>query len=444
MNIRAIVEAQNPWWRERHARAARKYPFRRRLQHRVLRQVLRIEDRRAVVLMGPRQVGKTVLLRQTVDDLLDDGWPPLNILYFDFSDVRLTREVPVHEIAELQGLGLHPDYPRVVLLDEVSYAPRWDRWLKQAVDRESGRLVVTDSAATVVRQAGRESGVGRWDEHWLEGLTLSEFLGLQRRLGILRDSGRGDLLSDALAFIPQYLDLGGFPEHATSTNVADALSRLRDQVVAQAVLRDLGGRVRDPEQVRKLFVYLIRESGGLWNESHRASDLGSDRRAVGQWLQLIEDTLLVVRLKRFVDKAAAGLRAQPKLYSADHGLVNAFALGDSSQPEVRARVYEAVVFRHLRELVREDARSTLSYYRDRTGREVDFVLDLPGERVLIEVTGSRQVKRQKRERLGAVARKVGADRRIIVFGGNLAEEREEVRITPLGSFLLDPQEAVSG
>lgn len=443
MDIRAIIQAQNPWWRHPHERAARKYPFRRQLQPLVLRQVRRVEDRRAVVLMGPRQVGKSVLLRQTVDDLLDDGWPPLNILYFDFEDGRLTPEVAAYEVVEIEREGVRPDYPRVLLFDEVARSPRWDRWLKQAVDQELGRIVVTDSAATVVRQAGRESGVGRWDEYWLEGLTLSEFLGLQRRLGNLPEAPAEVGLADALPFIPQYLSLGGFPEHASSVNVADALRRLREQVVAQAILRDLGGRVRDPEQVRKLFAFLVRESGGLWNESDRAVDLGSDRRTVGQWLQLLEDTLLVVRLERLALKPAAGLRSKPKLYAADHGLVNAFALADSTDPEVRARVYEAAVFRHLRELLRGDSRTAISYYRDRSGREVDFVVDLPDARVLIEVTGSSRVKSEKLARLDDVARAIGADRQVVVFGGELGETGEAVRTVPLGSFLFDPGQAVA-
>ncbi len=444
MDLRATVELQNPWWRDPQVRVGRRHPFRRDLQPRVLGQLRRVADRRAVVLMGPRQVGKSVLLRQTVDDLLDAGWPPGNVLYFDFSDDRLTGAVAARELTELEVAGRHPDYPRVLLLDEIARSPRWDLWLKQAVDQEIGRIAVTDSAASVMREARRESGVGRWDEHWLEGLTLAEFVGLQRSAGLLAESREESGLGAAAAFIPQYLELGGFPEHALAPLAQDALRRLREQIVAQAILRDLGGRVRDPEQVRKLFSFLVQESGGEWNESKRAADLDSDRRTVGEWLQLLEDTLLVVRLDRLAVHPAAGLRAQPKLYAADHGLINAFALADTSDPEIRARVYEAAVFRHLRELAREDARTGIAYYRDRSGREVDFVLDLPDARVLIEVTGSARVKGEKVTRLGEVARRIGADRQVVVYGGSLSTEEQATRTVPLGSFLFDPRAAVAG
>lgn len=437
IEMKALLEAQNPWWLRPDERAARRFPYRRQLQGTILRQILRIEDRRAVVLMGPRQVGKSVLLAQAADDLLDEGWPPQNLLYFDFSDSRLTEELSVHQIEELVPDAISSDYPQVLLLDEVSRAPRWDLWLKQAVDRRRGRIVVTDSAATVVRQAGRESGAGRWDEYWLETLSYAEFLSIRGVVDETESAGAPRGVTPAL--LERYLETGGFPEHALAVSVPAALSRLREQIVAQAILRDLGGRVKDPDQVRKLFAFVVRQSGGIWNETDRASDLQSNRHSVRQWRQLLEDTLLVVPLERFAERAAAALRSRPKLYAADHGLVAAFALTDPADPEIRSRIFETTVFRHLRELLRGDSRSGLYYYRDRSGREVDFVLDLPGSRVLLEVTISNRLKPGKLSQLEEVAGKTGAERRIVIFGGSISVEQERAQAIPLGTFLLDPQ-----
>jgi predicted AAA+ superfamily ATPase len=437
IEMKALLETQNPWWLRPEERVARRYPYRRPLQGTILRQILRLEDRRAVVLMGPRQVGKSVMLAQTADDLLDEGWPPQNLVYFDFSDSRLIEELAVHQLEELVPDAMAPDYPRVLLLDEVSRAPRWDLWLKQAVDRHGGRIVVTDSAATVVRQAGRESGVGRWDEYWLETLSYAEFLSLRGAIDQTASPGAPRGVTPAL--LERYLELGGFPEHALATNVPAARSRLREQIVAQAILRDLGGRVKDPDHVRKLFAFLVRESGGIWNETDRASDLQSNRHSVRQWRQLLEDTLLVVPLERFTERPAVALRSRPKIYAADHGLVAAFALTDPADPETRGRIVETTVFRHLRELLRGDARTSLSYYRDRSEHEVDFVLDLPGSRVLVEVTISGRLKPGKLSRLEEVARKTGAERKIVVFGGAIGGEQDRAQAIPLGTFLLDPQ-----
>src|SRR5258708_1418214 len=80
--------------------------------------------------------------------------------------------------------GFEPGQPRVLLLDEINLVPRWDRWLKQAVDSASGlRVVATGSAASWIRTGGKESGQGRWDELQLEGLTFREFLALNSAPG---------------------------------------------------------------------------------------------------------------------------------------------------------------------------------------------------------------------------------------------------------------------
>jgi uncharacterized protein len=89
--FREILQDQNPWWRSADARRASAYPVRRELQREVVERAGRLADRRAVVVVGPRQVGKTVLLLQTADDLLTAGWPAANLTYFDFSDDRLLR-----------------------------------------------------------------------------------------------------------------------------------------------------------------------------------------------------------------------------------------------------------------------------------------------------------------------------------------------------------------
>jgi len=438
-----LVEEKNPWWKQPEQRAARAFPAKRDVQPRVVRHIRRFEDRRALVLMGPRQVGKTTVLLQTVDDLLDAGWPAANLTYFDFSDDRLTEEVSARAIVAVEPAGLDPHHPRAFLFDEIGSALDWDRWLKQAVDARHGRFVVTDSAATLMRQKGRESGVGRWDEWWLEGLTL-------RELALLASPGGEpvEALRRRPELVDQYLALGGFPEIVLQAGALDAgllLRRLREGVVEKAILRDIAREVRDPEPILALFVYLVQQSGGIWNARKRAGDLGRDERSVSQWQTLLADTLLITALPRHAQHAAASLRSRPKLYAADHGLVQAFAVAGHSDTERQGRVLETAVYRHLREVEREHAHSSgaLSYYRDRRGLEADFVLELPKARIVVEVTSSRRVKKEKLERLRQVGEKVGALGLTLVYGGLVSEEVGGVRVTPAARFLLDPWRTVA-
>jgi hypothetical protein len=410
------------------------------MQGKVSAQILRLEDRRAVLVIGPRQVGKTTLLFQAVDDLLDRGWPPANVLYFDFSDPRLVDDVSPRDVLAITPAGVSADRPRVLLLDEISRATRWDLWLKQAVDRGIGRIAATDSAASVLRQGSRESGQGRWDELWLEGLDFPEFVALRSPPGESFEAG----LAAAPNHLDAYLELGGFPEYANSDPSAEVRRRLRSDVVERAILRDLAGRVEDPNRVRDLFVYLVQESGGLLNVQNRARDLDADHRSVASWLALLEDTLLISSLPLAGPHAAARLRSQPKVYAVDHGLVQAFAAlpEPGRDHDIRSRVFEAVVYRHLRDLSR-DLEAQLGYWRGPKGSEIDFLLrGRDGRSVAIEVTSGWRPRADKLTQAAKAGEKIGAARTILVHGGLEEGQVDEVRVMPLGRFLADPLRAV--
>jgi predicted AAA+ superfamily ATPase len=344
-------------------------------------------------------------LEQVIDDLLDAGWPAPNLTYFDFSDDRLVEDVTARDVAETEPMGLDPSRPRIFLLDEISQALRWDRWLKQAVDKGIGRIVVTDSAASVLREGARESGQGRWDEVRIEGLSFGEFFRIHQ--GVEQPAGLGS------------------PPPAAPPNVLE---------------RDLAGRVDDPGRVRDFFVYLVQESGAEYVATHRANDLARDRRTVDGWLRRLEDTFLLRDLEQRREKASKRLRSRPKVYAADHGLVMAFAASADpvNDPEVRAKVFEAVVYRHLREIG-----APLTYLRISDDLESDFALDTPAGPVLVETTQSRSVRARKTERLRELAERVGAVHSVVIHGG-LIEATPEERAAdqpvsmPLSRFLLNP------
>jgi len=440
---------QNPWWQSDPQPVL---PAFRRWPYAVLDKRLRDPIAPIVLLRGPRQVGKTTLLRQLADDLLDSGWPPANLTYFDFEDFRLKRQVSPEEIAKLRPADADRDRPQILLLDELHNVPRWDRWLKHAVDNRLGRIVATDSAASLLREAGRESGLGRWDEIVLEGLTAQEFAALTTGpAGAQRGSARSardDLrgLAGDPELVERYLAVGGFPAHATSDDYRLVRERLRNDIVDRALRRDLAARVQDPERLRKLFVYLVQESGAEQNLAARANDLGNvDARTVAKWVGLLEDTFLVVTLDRgsSSNKAAERLRGRSKLYAGDHGLVTAFAEVPAHESEVRGKVFETVVYRHLREIARAQS-GRVQYLRWKDGLEVDFILEAGSERFAVEVTHSVQPKPGKRKTLERAAERAGIGRAVLIHGGLAEGEVEGITFLPLFRFLADPWPALAG
>jgi predicted AAA+ superfamily ATPase len=429
-----ILQDQNPWWRAAEARRASSYPLRRKLQRKLVGRLWRLEDRRAALVLGPRQVGKTVMLLQTADDLLGQGWPAANLLYFDFSDERLDEDVEPRRLAEMRPAGFDPRHPHALLLDEVSRAPRWDLWLKQAVDAASGaRILATDSAAALLLKGGQESGQGRWDEFRLEGLSLEEFGELNSPPGEPADA----VLRRSVGLVERYLAVGGFPEHATSSDFPEIRRRLRGDIADRAIRRDLGRRGVDVERVSRLFAYFVEASGDSFSARKRALDLDADPRSIREWLDLLLQTQLLVQLNRRHDRAAAGLRSQPKIYAADHGMISAFAPTPQGEG-VRGRLFEAAVFRHLREAAVE-RQASLAFFRSHDGLELDFVVATESELIGIEVTGAARVRPEKLEKVRQAGERLRASRLYLVHGGAVsAEEESGIRLLTLPAFLLDP------
>ncbi len=431
MILTDLLQDQNPWWRDRAIRRARAYPVRREVQPKILTQILRADERRATLLLGPRQVGKTVLLLQLADDLLEKGLPPQNLTYFDFSDERITEEVTARQVVEAQPVGADDDYPRVFLFDEIRGSAKWDRWLKQAVDARVGRIVVTDSVAGPLRDGAVESGQGRWDEIYLEGLTFREFV----RFHVAPDEDLG-VSRFIPALLERYLVLGGFPGYLLREDVLEA-RRLRSGFAVRGIYRGLAGLGVDLARIKDLFVHLVQDSGMDFKAEARARDMKADPRSVRDWARLLTDTLLVSSLDRFSRNAAAGLRAKSKIYASDPGLVTAFALLPVQDNTVRARGFEAAVFRHLREAARE-LEGQLTYFRHREDLEIDFVLEIAGRLVAIEVTSGMRLRADKMERLRRAVKELGADRRLLIHGGVIEEMAEGVEAVALQRFLLDP------
>lgn len=442
--VESIAYSLNPWWEKSWRGLASDRPGRRSLHSSLMQAVARPDDRRAVVLLGPRQVGKTTLLLQLVDGLLAQGFPPRNICYFDFSDYRLPAALSPEAALAVVPSGV-AGRPQVLLFDEIGKADRWPAWLKNFIDRSSPpfpRVVATDSAASILTDAARESGPGRWDEYRIETLSYRECLHLLAR----NQEDPAQTAQRLPSPFERFLLVGGFPEHLahfSQLEFPDGRIRVRlQQDIAERVIQQvLIGRNLDPARGGRLFAYLLQDSGAIFTTARTASDLEAHRKTVEAWIGALEGTQLLMRLPRFSPSPAAGRKSKPKLYAADHGLIVAFSPlpHPLEDPQVRARIYETAVFHHLREATR-DGLHQIFFYRpgDRRKEEIDFVLDGPEGRSLVEVTTSAQIRESKLTALSEAANALKASRLTLVYGGFTRQMVAGIESIPLSEFLLQP------
>ena len=349
-------------------------------------------------------MGKTTLYLQAIDELLNRGVQPTNILYATFD----------HPILKLIGLDallklwreFEParEGPEYLFLDEIQVTKDWQTWLKHQVDFEKRRRIAVTGSATPLAAEGQESGVGRWQTVRLATLSFFEYLQIRKltapplpALASLLElfsweapqfARWGEESRPLVGLFHDYLLRGGFPQTAQVESIPLAQKLLREDIVDKVLKRDMTALfgVRRVLELEQVFLYLCLHDGGLLNLPELCSSLQLKRPTVGSFIELLESTHLIHRLLPF-GYGKQVLRARPKIYLADPAIAPSVLLKGKAlleDPNALGRAVETAFFKHV--FTRYYARSIgFSYWRGRKDQEVDIIADLDGRLVPFEV-----------------------------------------------------------
>lgn len=300
------LEFDNPWW-VKGAGIDRHYAqFKRRLYFDPLVRLIR--DRpvnRAVVLMGPRRVGKTVLVYQTIQSLLDSGISGTSVLYASL-ETPVYSGMPLEKILGMfQSRFAHKrEAPLYVFFDEVQYLRDWEIHLKSLVDSYPAcHFVVTGSAAAALKLKSRESGAGRFTDFLLPPLTFSEYLDfVSRKEELVQDSGRSTANIDELnREFCHYLNFGGYPEAVLSETVQKDLSQyIKSDIIDKVLLRDLPSLygISDIQELNRLFTTLAYNTGMELSIENLSAGSGVAKNTIRRYLEYLEAAFLIRRVNR--------------------------------------------------------------------------------------------------------------------------------------------------
>lgn len=402
--VRRVLQGFNPWWAGRKSTS----PEFRRLAFGVCRRLLEDESlRRAVLLSGPRRVGKTTILLQIADWLVKKGRDPLGIFYISL-DHPLLKLLPLTDILRLYHDAVYPEgKPVILLMDEVQYAQEWELHVKALVDHHPQyRILATGSACVVHRQQLAESGVGRWVRVPVPTLSFYEFLRIRNeeapkvptelKPGDLFSKPKRELLGLAARLRPiqplflRYLLVGGFPETARHSDASFCQRILREDVVERVLKRDTTAlfNVRNVNALERLFIYLCLHSGSILEVQNCANALQVQRSTVDNYLELLEQANLIYRLPPAEIGGKKVLKVRSKVYLVDAALRNAVLLrGEeilSDQDELGV-VVETTVLRHLIAFLYRDTPKIVYWREPNSDREVDVIVQSPGYTLPVEV-----------------------------------------------------------
>ncbi len=346
----------------------------------------------AVVLTGPRQVGKTTLAR---------------VLAEERPSVYLDLESPTDraKLAEPE-MYLARQENRLVILDEIQRVPGIFEALRGIIDvrrskgQRTGQFLLLGSASIELLRQTSESLAGR-----IANLELSPFTPEEVTQGNC-DAG---LLWTR----------GGFPESFLARD--DSLSmQWRMQFIATYLERDipqLGPRV-PAETLRRFWTMLAHNQGGLLNAAKLASGLGVSGQTVARYLDLLVDLLLVRRLQPLASNVGKRLVRSPKIFIRDSGIVHAL-LGLTTEEDLLGHPviggsWECFVIENL--IRASPLHADAFFYRTSAGAEVDLVIALRPDR-LWAVEIKRSLSPRVTKGFSVACNDLQAERQFVVYPG---------------------------
>lgn len=346
MQYDALIESQiigrlkvdNPWW---FSGGISRYYADMKPRHYLdifFPLVKDVKLRRAMILMGPRRIGKTVMIFHTIQRLIDSGVSPQNIIY-------ISVETPIYNRISLEQLfllsqkalgkvGQQESY--YVFFDEVQYLKDWEIHLKSLVDTYLDvKFVASGSAAAALKKNSNESGAGRFTDFSLPPLTFYEYVHMKDYGQLMIPSsiewnGQKIACYDTIdikrlnrLFI-DYINYGGYPEVVFFERIQENPGQfIRHDIIDKVLLRDLPSLygISDVQELNSLFTMIAYNSGSQFSYQGLAKELGVRKDTLRRYIEYLEAAFLIKKIHRADDTARHYLReVNFKLYLTNPSL----------------------------------------------------------------------------------------------------------------------------
>lgn len=360
-----------------------------------------------ITVTGPRQSGKTTLLRH--------AFPDYEYVSLEAPDTRtFAREDPRGFLARFRGPAI---------LDEVQQVPDLFSYVQVLVDEQDkpGHFILSGSQNFLLLQKISQTLAGRTHISHLLPLSLNE---LARR-SMLRPDKVGVERPDPpiQGQWTDYAFAGFYPRiHDRGLDPRDWLAQYF-QTYLQRDIRDLV-QIGDLDAFGRFVRLCAGRAGQLLNLSSLGNDCGISHDTARRWLSMLEASFVVFRLQPHHANFNKRLTKSPKLYFVDTGLL-CFLLQIESAAQLEAHAMRGAVFENL--VITELHKShynlgqlpQLYFWRDHRGNEIDLVMDIGGRSIPVEIKSGATIAEDWFKGLDYWQRLAGTDSNgILVYGGD--------------------------
>lgn len=383
------IRYDNPWWVNGHIPDDFRQMKSRLYLGMFYNMVTDLTVRRGVVLMGPRRVGKTVMIYHTIQRLIDSGVNPQKIIYMSV-DTPIYMGLSLEELLNIAKSTLKSDVGDegfYVFYDEVQYLKDWEVHLKSLVDTfRSTKFVVSGSAAAALKMKSNESGAGRFHDFSLPPLTFNEYihlLGLGRLVFPKEITWRGrkfnafdtiDIAELNRHFI-NYINFGGYPEVVFSKEMQnDPGTYMRRDIVDKVMLKDLPGLygISDTQELYRLFIHIAYQSGGEFTLEGLSASSGIRKELIKKYIRYLESAFLVKVIHRVDNNARRMQRVTRfKIYLTNPSIRCALFTPITEDDKALGSMVETAIY--AQRIQRDDSIWYANWKMGRDDGEVDMI-----------------------------------------------------------------------
>ncbi|MEW6470453.1 MAG: ATP-binding protein, partial [Bacteroidota bacterium] len=316
---------ENPWWVTGEIDDDYNQMQRRLYFDLFFPLVEEIDIKRAVVLMGPRRVGKTVMMYHTIEKLLQNKINRHSICFIGI-DNPIYLNIGLEELFKLAMKAAGNTNPKgwFVFFDEIQYLKDWEVHLKVLVDSyPNTKFIVSGSAAAALKLKSTESGAGRFTEFMLPPLTFHEYIHLKKYDHLIRPStlhwnGNVNDFFTSINFkeinnhFINYINFGGYPEVIFSEKIQANPGRyIKSDIVDKVLLRDLPSLygIKDVQELNSFFTTLAYYSGNEVSLDSLSRNSGIEKNLLKKYLEYLEAAFLIRVIHRIDDTAKKFQRA---------------------------------------------------------------------------------------------------------------------------------------
>lgn len=312
-----------------------------------------------VAVVGARQAGKTTFLKEHARKI------KASYLLFDDPDIRNLFEEDVKKFEKQYIEGFD-----VAILDEVQYCKGAGRNLKYLADTGK-KLWLTASSEAILSRDVLSYLVGRVSVLRLYPFSLSEFLSARNQKATTRQMMERNIW--------EHLLFGGYPKVVLTEDIELKKTILRD-LYDTMVLKDVSRTfsIEDINSLQEFTKYLALNIGNLLSYEKICQNLTLSFQTVKKYLNAMEKSHLIMRVKPFFNNKTKELTKQPKIYFIDTGLRNIITNNFETEPD--GKLFENYVFSELLKMGHMP-----KYWRTKSKAEVDFIIEKDKEVIPIEV-----------------------------------------------------------